>query len=265
MLHFGSRNGRFTIVESSVLVKAFALVEALANAGGAGSLAELAAATGQAKPTAHRVVRSLVTLGYVEQLDSGSYRLTERLRQLTFGQDERELAAVAQPVLRQLQKRTGETVNLGVMRQNHIAYLTVIESNHPLRRVADAGIGDPLLTTALGRAIVSSLPDEAAERLLGSRVAIERRTPKTVTDPRELRKVVAQARRDGYAIERDQTDLGVTCFGAPVLRGGRVVGAISISAPSARAAGAEEAWIDVLLSATRALSRQLNRRRRAIA
>ena len=265
LLHSIIRNDRFSIVESTVLVKAFSLIESLAGDGGSATLAELATITGQAKPTTHRVLRSLMSMGYIERSAEGEYRLTSKLRQFALGSADRDLAAVAQPVLRRLRAETGETVNLGVLRRNSVMYLTVIESSHALRRVAgDMTEGDPVFTTALGRAIASQLPAEAMDRLLRS-ASIPKRTPRTVTDPRELRKIVTQARRDGYAIERDQTDLGVTCFGAPVFRRGAVVAAISISAPSARADGSEPAWIKAVRNAAQAVGRKLDKAERAIA
>jgi DNA-binding IclR family transcriptional regulator len=252
-------------VESTVLVKAFSLIESLASGSGSATLAELAIATGQAKPTTHRVLRSLSAMGYVEQSAEGEYRLTSKLRQLALGSADRDLAAVAHPVLQRLRDDTGETVNLGVLRQHSVVYLTVIESSHALRRVPGAvNEGDPVFTTALGRAIASHLPAETVERLFRA-PAVVKRTPRTVTDPQKLRAILAQAKRDGYAIERDQTDLGVTCFGAPVLRGGAVVAAISISAPSARAEGSEAVWIKALRIAAQAVSRKLDKGERAIA
>lgn len=253
-------------MESTVLVKAFALIESLAGGGGSVTLAELAALTGQAKPTTHRVLRALVALGYVEQsADDGAYRLTSKLRQLALGSADRDLAAVAQPVLQRLRDQTGETVNLGVLRQGGVAYLTVIESSHALRRVAgDLSAGDPVFTTALGRAIVSHLPAAAQERLLRG-ATIPKCTAHTVTEQEKIRAVLAQASRDGYAIERDQTDLGVTCLGAPIFRGGTVVAAVSISAPSARSVGAEREWIKLLCDAAASIGRKLDKRERAIA
>ena len=248
-----------------MLVKAFSLIESLARDGGGATLAELALATGQAKPTTHRVLRSLMSMGYVEQSAEGEYRLTDKLRQFALGSSDRELASVAHPILRRLREETGETVNLGVLRRNIVMYLTVIESDHALRRVAgDMTEGDPVLTTALGRAIASQLPTEAIDRLLRS-APVPKRTPRTVTEPRKLRTILARAKRDGYVIERDQTDVGVTCFGAPIFRGGTVVAAISISAPSARANGSESAWIQAVRNAAHAVGKKLDKAERAIA
>jgi len=244
-----------------VLVKAFALLEALAGAGADGAtLARLAGATRQTKPTVHRILRTLSMLGYVEHLPGGEYRLTGKLRGLGSVEADQELIARGRAALRRLNERTGETVNLGVLRNDRVVYLLTIESTHALRRVADplARDGDPVFTTALGRAIVAHLPDESVEYLMRA-APPERRTPKTMTAAAELREILRKVRRDGYAIERDQTDLGVTCLGAPVFRGKEVVASLSVSAPSARAAaGPEKQWLAALRKAAGTLSRELD-------
>jgi DNA-binding IclR family transcriptional regulator len=248
-------------MESTVLVKAFAIMEGLANVGGESSLAELALQTSQTKPTVHRILKSLEALAYVERGEQGRYRLTEKLRRLSFNQDERILATLAQPLLQRLHETTSETVNLGILRSNRVVYLSVIESRHQLRRVAHVNETDPLLCTALGRAIASQLPEATLAQLIAT-TPLERRTPHTVTDAAELRKILRRAKAAGYAIERDQTDLGVTCIGAPILDDGRVAGAISISAPSARADSREQAWAKNVMQAAKSLGRLLAARRR---
>ena len=67
-------------------------------------------------------------------------------------------------------------------------------------------------------------------------------TPKTVVDPAKLREILDQAKRDGYAIERNQTDLGVTCVAVPVYWQQEVIAAISVKrANRARRSAAREA------------------------
>lgn len=231
-------------MDSTVLVKAFSLIEALAD--GSNGLGQLAGATGLAKPTAHRILQSLVSLQYVEPLGEGRYRLTRRVRQLSMTLDDRALAAALRPVLERLRVATGETVNLGVLRANRVLYLSVLETAMPWRRaVVAVNDDDPVFTTALGRAIASRLAPDALERLLFT-AAPERRTPRTITDADRLRQILIEARRLGIAFERDQTDLGTTCLAAPVFSHGEVVAAISISGPSTRAVGMEEQWVSAL-------------------
>jgi DNA-binding IclR family transcriptional regulator len=69
-------------------------------------------------------------------------------------------------------------------------------------------------------------------------VRLAKSTPATITNSAKLRSVITTARRQGYAIEVDETDVGVTCIAAPIVSGDEAAGAISVSVPSARATGA---------------------------
>jgi IclR family transcriptional regulator, KDG regulon repressor len=252
-------------MESGSLVKAFDLLEGLADRGGAASLAELSVALHLAKPTAYRVLQSLLTLGYLHHEAGGTYRLTPKLRWLTMGFGDRRLAAIAHPILHRLHADTDETVNLGVLRRNRICYVTILESSQPLRRVADLRDSDPILCTALGRAIVAYLPAARQEQLLKS-MPVEPRTPRTVTSSKDLRQILSRIRHRGYAIERDQTDVGVTCVAAAVLLRGDPIAAVSLSIPSARVdSEAERQWITQVRCGANALAKSVVEGERASA
>ena len=258
-------NDIFNIMESGTLVKAFDLLEALADRGKTATLAELAASVHLTKPTAHRILRSLLALGYVQHQPGGIYGLTPKLRWLTMGLGDRHLAAVAYPLLLRLHNDTKEEANLGVLKRGRISYISVLECSQSLRRVTDSQESDPIFCTALGRAIVAHLPIARQRQLLDS-VPVEPRTPRTVTSPLEIRKILSTARSDGYAIERDQTDLGVTCIAAPVLLRGNPMAAISVSAPSARVdTVAERTWIPLVCRTAQALAKAVSREERNIA
>lgn len=175
------------------------------------------------------------------------------------------MASIADSLLRRLHQQTAETVNLGVLRRNRIVYITVLESSHPLRRVVETHESDPVFSTALGRAIAAFLPETKIDNLL-STAAIEVRTPRTTRNEEELRRVLAKVRRVGYAIERDETDLGVTCIAAPVMSDGQPIAAISLSVPSARVdANSEKRWTSDVQSTAQSLSRELAASERATA
>ena len=146
------------------------------------------------------------------------------------------MIATAEQILRTLHESTQETVNLGVLRGDQIVYLRVLESTLPLRRVATPNSVDPFHTMALGRAIVSHLPATERDGLV-CRAKLESRTPHSNVDPQSLTDILQQAANDGYALEVDETDVGVTCIGAPIVEHGVALGAISISVPTVRATG----------------------------
>lgn len=244
-------------MESTSLVKALAVLEATAADPAGRSLATLAAEVALPKPTIHRILKTLVTLGYLEHTSLGVYRQTPKVQRLVSNNQTGQLAAVADPVLRRLHGSTQETVNLGVLRGDQIVYLQVLESTQPLRRVATPSSVDPFHTTALGRAIVSHLPAVEQEALV-RRAKLEKRTPHTNVDPASLTGILVQAKHDGYSLEVDETDVGVTCIGAPVLQNGVALGAISISVPTARASGeALSAIIEKVCGAAQDISRRL--------
>ncbi|MBL4886423.1 MAG: IclR family transcriptional regulator [Planctomycetaceae bacterium] len=240
------------------LDKAFHLIEALAVTNREVTLTSLVSALGYHKSTVHRLLQDLVELGYVCRVDKGKYQITGKLRRLALGKIDDVLLESASPYLRALHKQTGETINLGVLRGVNIRYLQVIESKHPLRRMVEVNSKDPFYSTALGRAITSRLSEEAWDALM-AQTELVARTPQTIIDLQELRKIHNQAQQDGYATEKDQNDIGITCVGAPILEGDEIIAAISISAPTARVGGdSQKTLIDAVLQAAKQISDQLS-------
>lgn len=243
-------------MESTSLTKALGLLEATAGHPDGRSLADLAAEVGMPKPTAHRILKTLTALGYLERPASGVYRQSPQVQRLVSDAAVRRLVDAAARPLRDLHAKTKETVNLGVLRHDRIIYLDVIECTLPLRRVATR-TSDPFHTTALGRAIAARLPADRRSRLL-ARARLERRTAATISDRRRLAAEIERAAKLGYAIEESETDVGVACIGAPVCAGDEVVAAISVSLPIARleTAGRKQ-LIDLVRTTARTISARL--------
>jgi DNA-binding IclR family transcriptional regulator len=242
-------------MESSVLVKAFLLLEALGREDDPVALASLSEQLELSKPTVHRLMVNLISLGYVERAGTGRYQLTDKLRSLGSAKSHRQLLSAAEPILLDLHSKTGETVNLGELRQDQIIYLRTMESPHPLRRVIKAGEKDQALSTALGRAIIANLPSDNQD-LFFERATVTAQTTETIVDTVKLRKLIAQVNELGYATERDENELGVTCYGAPVFDGQDVVAAISMSVPTVRIDKSIEAD---LVEATKQAAAELSR------
>lgn len=244
-------------IEASSLGKALHVLEVLASSGGALTLLEIVQELGLHKPTVHRILGELIELGYVSRVEKGVYQITPKLRRLALGEMEDRLTEIADPALRVLHQETGETVNLGVLRGTNVRYLRVIESTHPLRRIVEPNSTDPFYSTSLGRAITSELSDAAWDALI-ARTRLVARTSETVIDQKQLRKIHQRAQQDGYAVEQDQNDVGVTCIGAPVYEDGEIVAAISLSVPTARAdAKALQQFIKAVIKTAQQISSQL--------
>jgi DNA-binding IclR family transcriptional regulator len=245
-------------MESTSLTKALGILEATAGHPEGRSLADLAAEVGVPKPTAHRILKSLTGLGYLERPQAGVYRQSPLAKRLVSDALSRRLIEAAGDPLRELHTRTKETVNLGMLRHDRVLYLEVLECVLPLRRIATR-TSDPFHTTALGRAMAAFLPPEKQVKLL-AKARLERRTQATITDRKRLLDVLGQVATQGYAIEVDETDIGVTCIAAPVFAKDTVIGAISISAPTARVtAESRERLVKLVQRAARVASTRLSK------
>lgn len=220
-------------MESTVLTKAFAILETLATTREPVSLADLTQRLSLNKPTIHRILQDLIGLGYVEGLGGGRYVITNKLQRLSHSRDTAHLIEVAEPILTRLHEKTKETVNLGILQQSTISYLLVFESPHALRRVESAGGTDPFHSTALGRAIVSHLPEKQWERLIRG-AELKRQTPNTIVDHDKLEATLRESRQRGFADEWEENDVGVMCVAMPILIDSEPVAAVSLTVPMAR-------------------------------
>tara|TARA_R110002095_G_scaffold10009_1_gene15168 strand:+ start:293 stop:1063 length:771 start_codon:yes stop_codon:yes gene_type:complete len=242
-------------LEATSLGKAFHVLEVLAASKGALPLLEIVQELGFHKPTVHRILGELLELGYVSRVEKGVYQITPKLRRLALGELGDRLTEIADPCLRLLHDETGETVNLGVLRGTNVRYLSVLESTHPLRRIVEPNSTDPFYSTSLGRAITAQLSDKEWDALL-ARTRVVARTTETVIDQKQLRKIHQRAQADGYAVEQDQNDVGVTCIGAPIYEGEEIIAAISLSVPTARAdARALPRFIKAVIRTARQISK----------
>ena len=215
--------------------KALRLVSALAEAGHDAGVHELARSSRQHAATVHRLLRTLVAEGVVEQ-DTGStrYRLGPLvLRWADAYTAATELQRVARPLLEGLAAETGETVHLMVLSGDCGVYVDRVDSMHRLRVATAVGHREPLHCSGVGKALLAFMPVEAQVRVVAS--GLQRYTPRTVTDAETLAAHLARVRDLGYAVDDGEGVVGVRCVGAPLLgRGGRAVAAISVAAPAAR-------------------------------
>lgn len=244
-------------MEATSLGKAFHVLEVLASSQAALTLMEIVQELGFHKPTVHRILRELVEMGYVSRVDKGVYQITPKLRRLASGAINDRLTEISDPFLRTLHEETGETVNLGILRGTNVRYLRVLESTHPLRRIVEPNSIDPFYSTSLGRAITLQMTDAAWDALI-ERTKLRARTTETVIDVNQLRKIHHRAQQDGYAVEQDQNDVGVTCVGAPIYEDNEIIAAISLSVPSARAdQKAVKRFIKVVVRTAQQISKQI--------
>ncbi|WP_370943470.1 IclR family transcriptional regulator [Amycolatopsis sp. cg5] len=213
------------------LERTFSLLERLADAGGEASISELAALSGLPMPTIHRLIRTLVSLGYVRQNTNRRYALGARLIRL--GEHaSMQFGTAARPLLAELVEEVGETANLAVLERDEVVYVAQVPSKHSMRMFTEVGRRVLPHGTGVGKAILAQMPVDDVRELL-QRTGMPPYTEHTFTDADALIEHLALVREQGYAVDENEQEIGVRCV-AVAIPGAPTPAAVSVSGPSGR-------------------------------
>ncbi len=199
------------------------------------SLSDLAMATDLAPSTTLRLLSILAQYGYVERSAD-----TDRFR-IGVGMFERgsiyiqttSVEAQAQEPLAALARECNQTASLAVLDRTDIVHIAVVQPDRAFRYFAPVGQREMAHTTGLGKALLSGLSDEHLEELVKER-GLPGRTDRTITMFSALRAHLAGIREQGYAIDNEESIVGLRCIASPIFDDrNRVVAAISASGPAA--------------------------------
>lgn len=207
----------------------FQLIESLAAHPAGAGLQRLAQDTGLAKSTVHRLLASLVSLGYAAQDENGRYRLTLKMFELSSGiVNSMDIMDVAKVHLERLAQRTGEAVHLVIRDGQDIVYIYKTESG-PMRMSSRVGLRSPLYCTGVGKAILATLPADEVEQIW-QHTTPQKLTAHTIVEFDALQAQLTEVRTNGYAIDDEENELGVRCVAVAIPGvGGRADSAFSIS------------------------------------
>ena len=224
-----ARGGRTGGVQS--LGRAFEILERMADLGGTVGLSQLASDVGLPLPTIHRLVRTLVDLGYVRQERSRQYTLGPKLIRLGESSS-RMLRTWAQPYLSGLVRDLGESANLAMLDSDQIVYIGQVPSSHSMRMFTEVGRRVSPHCTAVGKALLANESDAAVRELLG-RTGMVAHTVHTLTDPDAFVVELARVRGQGYAVDDGEQEIGVRCVAVAVPHAPTPIG-MSVSGPMER-------------------------------
>jgi IclR family acetate operon transcriptional repressor len=213
------------------LERAFELLETMADAGGVIGLSRLAQESGLALPTIHRLIRTLVDLGYVRQEPSRQYSLGPRLIRL--GDSASHLLGTwSRPYLSRLVDTLGESANLAMLDGDRVVYVAQAQSRQSMRMFTEVGRRVYPHCTAVGKALLAHLPPGDVHALL-KRTGMPAQTEHTITEPARFAEEIDRVRAQGYAMDDGEQEIGVRCVAVPVLGTSNRL-AISVSGPAPR-------------------------------
>ena len=200
---------------------------------------QIGTALGMYKSTVYRTLATLEKKNFVRQNpDNGKYWLGVRLYSLGMLVRERyPLKKLAGPLARELADRFQEAVHLAVIDDagnlpQHII-IEKIESPQVLGYSPMVGSSSPSHCSAMGKCLLAHVPAERLAAWNGCELPL--RTPNTISDWDRLKLELDRIRQQGYALDDEEMELGLTCVAAPIFeRDGHVTAALSLSGPTSR-------------------------------
>ncbi|MEF2074071.1 DNA-binding transcriptional regulator KdgR [Consotaella aegiceratis] len=221
----------------AAVMKVFAVLEALAE-GDSLNLNDLAQRALTSTSTAHRFLQTMKRLGYIHQNGDDKYTLTLKFFGLaaSVAKNHADLVAVADPAMNQLSETTREAVNLGILDEtgHSVVYIHKYDAHFSLGAQTFVGRRNPLYSTALGKVLLAWLDGNCAKKYLEA-VEFIRFTPNTLANVDAVMSELETVRRQGYAEDNEEGEIGVHCLAAPIFNHlGKVVAAISVSFPVSR-------------------------------
>lgn len=225
-----SRNNRVQSV-----IKAMKIFEEIVYNGAPISLSHLSERVEMNISTVHRLVNTLLDLGYVEQNKDGFYCLGLFAYEMAdIINQEFDLRKLVHPYLQDIVDQCNETCNLVVLEDNQVVYLDQVESTNMVRMFAGVGSRGPAYCTGSGKMLLAYLDDDELKEYLKN-TTLKAYTENTFSDPQQLGQELKKIKKRGYSLDLEEREKGVRCVAAPIQgRDERVLGAISVSGPSAR-------------------------------
>lgn len=217
------------------LDRALDVLEALAAHEGI-TLSALAEHLEQSAATMHRVLATLERRRYAESdstrqewfVGPEAFRLGSAFLRRA------EIVSRSRAVMRDLMARTGETANLGIERDGYALFISQVETSATIRAFFPPGARSPLHASGVGKALLGAFDEERLVAFLKT-ARLDRFTDKTIVDRHRLEEEIREIRQRGYAVDDEETTIGMRCVAAPILDGhGEAVAGVSVSGPAVR-------------------------------
>ena len=241
----------------SVTGRVLAVLAAFTPARPTPTLSEIARTAGLPLSTAHRLVGELAAWGALERRDDGRYRVGLRLWEVAaLAPRSVGLREHAMPFLEDLYEATRQNVHLAVLDGAHAVYVERLAHPEGVRILSRVGGRLPLHATAVGHVLLAYAPVPVQDAVLEA--PLPALTPRTVTDPHRVRRLLAQVRREGAAVCDGMVDVTTLSVAAPV-RGadGAVVAALAVVVASPTDPTESRSILPAVRAAARGVSRAL--------
>lgn len=192
------------------------------------SLAEITRRTGMAHATARRMVQELLAAGVLEQTEQGKYVVGLKVWELgTLAPRSMPLRAAALPFMEDLHAALRQHMQLAVREGVEAVVVERMSTPTAVGLVSQVGGRLPLHSSGVGKVLLAYGGAELFDQVTAQ--GLQAYTPATITDPETLRAHLAECRRTGFAVVREETSLSAQSVAVPVFGPtGEVTAALSV-------------------------------------
>lgn len=263
MLHYtneGSNGGTESYRPTETVLKAFRILEFI-SAHRSVKPADLTRCLGLSRTNVHRLLATLMHIGYVTKDAERGYRLSFKVFKLGSRVPlSRDLRDVARPVMADLMHTANENVYLTVPYGHMVIAIEEVKSANPLSLNPDVTYSYPIHACASGKNFLSAMDEDTRRRILGESPR-EKLTDNTITRTDDMERELERAREQGYATELAEFSDDLNSYAAPIFDyRGKMVANLSISGPSLRATKERlDGLVDALREAADSISQQLGK------
>ena len=215
--------------------RAFAILELFSNKKDELSLNEIATALELNKSTAFGLTNTLANLGYLCQCeDSHKYALGLKILTLS---DSVKMSNIiiryVHPYLEKLTEQLEETTHCAIESNNTVIYLDKVTSNSSIYINTQVGTKNYMHCTGVGKCLLAYLPSDKQERIFQSN--LKTMTYNTITNVERLKDEIHNIRKNGYALDNEEIEIGLSCVAVPVFSSVNTVAfSISVSGSTSR-------------------------------
>ena len=215
--------------------KAFKILTVISESKKIG-VSELSRLLGWHKSTVFGIVNTLETEGYIKKdPDSSKYSLSLKLIALSSSAlNNLDTYQLVHPHLLDITKKTGETTHFVLPDKYDVIYIDKVESKKSMRIATQIGKRMPMYCTGVGKAIMAFRSKQFINTAI-SNTDLNPLTKYTITDYDNLIDELTQVRINGYAMDNEEVEEGLSCVAVPVLNEeNEAIAAISIAGPTIR-------------------------------
>lgn len=220
--------------------KTFAILEYFTTSKKEWGVTELAHKIGSNKSTVYRFLSDLNKLGVLYK-DEETEKYSLGLKLFELGSRVHLKSAMVEkthPELIEVAKQIKETVHIAILKDSKIFHIDKSESPQGLKLSSHIGSYGPVHSTALGKILAANLSEESKNNLIQN-LYIDNKpnlfTINTITKPKDFLKELNLVKKHGYAIDMEESEIGLICVAVPIYnQNEKVIASLSASGPASR-------------------------------